>query len=163
MYVARARFVIDRPPGAIDLSQYVTLAFLEKIDPAIKHKDLAAADINPFKGSAGDGQCQSGSEVVYGSGDAGVHRSRATGLEAHSDGDYAGQQAARQSPRSFPIISTLKASCPQPAAADLDQAGLKDLTEPRCTGRGRSRAEHFLRQSDHEIWKILRRVPELSG
>ncbi len=42
MYVAQARFILDRPPGAIDLSRYVTLPFLEKIDPAIKHKVIAA-------------------------------------------------------------------------------------------------------------------------
>jgi len=45
MYVAQARFVLDRPPGAIDLSRYVTLPFLEKIDPAITHKAIAAADV----------------------------------------------------------------------------------------------------------------------
>ncbi len=40
MYVAQARFLIDRAPGAIDLSHYVTLPFLEKIDPAIKHSTI---------------------------------------------------------------------------------------------------------------------------
>jgi hypothetical protein len=45
MYVAQARFVLDRPPNTIDLSRYVTLSFLERIDPAIKHKMIAAADV----------------------------------------------------------------------------------------------------------------------
>ena len=45
MYVAQARFILDRAPAAIDLSRYVTLPFLEKIDPAIKHKVIAAADV----------------------------------------------------------------------------------------------------------------------
>ena len=49
MYVAQARFVLDRAPGSIDLTRYVTLAFLERIDPAIKHKLIAPEDAVPAK------------------------------------------------------------------------------------------------------------------
>jgi hypothetical protein len=38
MYVAEARFVIAKPPQAIDLSQYVSIDYLEGIDAAIKHR-----------------------------------------------------------------------------------------------------------------------------
>ncbi len=55
MYVAQARFVLDKPPGAIDLSHYVSLAFLQKIDPAITHQALAPSDIGPFNDEAGTG------------------------------------------------------------------------------------------------------------
>jgi hypothetical protein len=55
IYVADARFVLDRAPGAIDLSRYVTLAFLQKIDPAITHQVLAPSDIGPFNDEAGTG------------------------------------------------------------------------------------------------------------
>ncbi len=55
MYVAQARFVIDKAPGAMDLSHYVTLPFLEKIDPAIKHQPLAPADAGPFTNEYGMG------------------------------------------------------------------------------------------------------------
>jgi hypothetical protein len=55
VYVAQARFVLDRAPGAIDLPHYVTLEFLQRIDPAIKHKTLAAADVGPFTDEAGAG------------------------------------------------------------------------------------------------------------
>jgi hypothetical protein len=55
MYVAQARFLLDRAPGSIDLSHDVTLAFLEKIDPAIKHKVIAAADVLPLKDDSGAG------------------------------------------------------------------------------------------------------------
>ncbi len=55
MYVAQARFMLDRAPGSIDVSRYVTLAFLEKIDPAIKHKVITAADVPPLKDEAGAG------------------------------------------------------------------------------------------------------------
>ncbi len=55
MYVAQARFFLDKAPGAIDLSRYVTLAFLQKIDPSITHKPLAPAAIGPFNDEAGTG------------------------------------------------------------------------------------------------------------
>ncbi|MPZ37637.1 MAG: hypothetical protein GEU95_06160 [Rhizobiales bacterium] len=43
MYVAEARFVLSRPPASVDLAQFATLPFAERIDPAIKHK-MATAD-----------------------------------------------------------------------------------------------------------------------
>jgi hypothetical protein len=55
MYIAEARFVVDKAPGAIDLTHYVTLPFLQKIDPAIIHQPLAPSDIGPFNDEAGTG------------------------------------------------------------------------------------------------------------
>ena len=55
MYVAQASFVLAKAPSAIDLSLYVTLAFLQKIDPAIKHSPIGAADVTTFKDKAGIG------------------------------------------------------------------------------------------------------------
>ncbi len=45
MYVAQARFVLTRPTASLDLASFATLRFVEKIDPAIKHRILVAADI----------------------------------------------------------------------------------------------------------------------
>jgi cytoskeletal protein CcmA (bactofilin family) len=55
MDVAQARFVLTKAPAAIDLSRYVTLPFLEKIAPAIKHRLISAADATAFKDKAGTG------------------------------------------------------------------------------------------------------------
>jgi hypothetical protein len=55
MYVAQARFVLAKAPGSIDLSRYATLPFLQKIDPAIKHTLIGAADVSAFKDKAGIG------------------------------------------------------------------------------------------------------------
>jgi hypothetical protein len=55
MYVAQARFVLNRPPGSLDLPHDVTIGFLGRIDPAIKHKLITAADVAPFTGEAGAG------------------------------------------------------------------------------------------------------------
>ena len=55
MYVAQARFVLDGAPGTIDLTHYVTLDFLSRIDPEIQHKLITAADVVPFTDEAGMG------------------------------------------------------------------------------------------------------------
>ncbi len=55
MYVAQARFVLDRAPGAIDLARDVTPAFLEKIDPSIKHRVITASDVAPLTDEDGTG------------------------------------------------------------------------------------------------------------
>ena len=44
MYVGEARFVLARPPGSIDLASLVTLPFVERIDPAIKHRLITSAE-----------------------------------------------------------------------------------------------------------------------
>ena len=44
MYVAEARFVVGRAPASLNLAQFATLAFVERIDPAIKHQLATATD-----------------------------------------------------------------------------------------------------------------------
>jgi hypothetical protein len=51
MFVVEARFLISRPPGDIDLSRYVHLDMLEKIDPAIKHHLIKADKAKPYTDS----------------------------------------------------------------------------------------------------------------
>ncbi len=55
MYVAQARFALDRAPASLDLPDDVTIGFLQRIDPAIKHKAINAADVAPFTDEAGTG------------------------------------------------------------------------------------------------------------
>ena len=49
MYVAEARFLVSRPATAIDVARYVSLPFLQQIDPAITHKLITQADLLPPK------------------------------------------------------------------------------------------------------------------
>ena len=49
MYVAEARFVVSKPAASIDLARYASLPFLERIDPAIRHRPITAADAMPYK------------------------------------------------------------------------------------------------------------------
>jgi hypothetical protein len=55
MYVAQARFVLDHAPGSIDLSRYVTLPFLQKIDPSIKHTQITADQVVQLRSDGDDG------------------------------------------------------------------------------------------------------------
>jgi hypothetical protein len=49
VYVAEARFALKRASQSIDLTHYATLPFLQRIDPAIKHKTITADDVIPNK------------------------------------------------------------------------------------------------------------------
>jgi hypothetical protein len=45
VYVAEARVALARPSASLDLAKLVTLPFIERIDPAIKHRLITAADL----------------------------------------------------------------------------------------------------------------------
>ena len=45
MYVAEARFVVSRAPKSIEIARLATLPFIEQLDPAIKHRLVAAEDL----------------------------------------------------------------------------------------------------------------------
>ncbi len=127
MYVAQARFVLDRAPGAVMLSRYVTLPFLEKIDPAIKHKLIAAADVSALTDPQGTGNanpdrkwcagrptliCIESSYKLEGKIPLGillVNKLRDTAKKVSDHIDFKGELSAL-------------------SAADVYQAGLKELT-----------------------------------
>jgi hypothetical protein len=47
MYVGEARFLLARPPERFDLAALVALPFVEKADPAIRHRLVKAAELKP--------------------------------------------------------------------------------------------------------------------
>jgi hypothetical protein len=49
MYVAEARSVLSKPPGAVNPTRFANLKFVQDADPAIRHKPLAPADAVPLK------------------------------------------------------------------------------------------------------------------
>jgi len=48
VYVAEARFVLDRAITLNDLSRYTTLSFVERVDPAIKHQLIKPEEVAPL-------------------------------------------------------------------------------------------------------------------
>jgi hypothetical protein len=49
VYVAEARFLLAKAPGSLQLADYASLKFIERVDPAIKHRAIAAPDAVPNK------------------------------------------------------------------------------------------------------------------
>jgi len=52
IYVAEGRFIVPRPPEAIDVASFANLAFVQKMDPAIKHRAVSENDVTPNKDPA---------------------------------------------------------------------------------------------------------------
>lgn len=127
MYVAQARFVLDKAPSAIDLSQYVTLPFLEKIDPAIKHTLIAAADVTNFKDEAGTGNDNADRKWCTG---------RTTSICIQSTYRLEGKipmgillvNKLRESIKKVSDHIDFQSELSALAPADLDQPGLQQLT-----------------------------------
>jgi hypothetical protein len=127
MYVAQARFVLDRAPGAIDLAHYVTLPFVERIDPAIKHTLITAADVAPLRAETGDANTNPDRKWCTG---------RATSICIQSTYKLEGKipigimlvnklrDSAKKVLDHIDFQSELSALAP----SDVDQDGLKELT-----------------------------------
>jgi hypothetical protein len=49
MYVAEARFVLAKPAASLDLGRFLTLQFLERLDPAIKHRIIQQSEAIPLR------------------------------------------------------------------------------------------------------------------
>ena len=127
MYVAQARFILNKAPGSFNLARYVSLPFLEKIDPAIKHKLIAVTDVSPLTDAQGTGNvnpdrkwctgrnpliCIESTYKLEGKIPLGVmlvNKLRDTPKKVSDHIDFQGEMSALP-------------------AAELDQAGLKELT-----------------------------------
>jgi hypothetical protein len=127
MYVAQARFMLDRAPATIDLSRYVTLPVLERIDPAIKHKLIAAADVVPFNDDPGAGNDNPDRKWCTG---------RATSICIQSSYKLEGKipigvllvNKLRDSVKKVSDTIDFQSELSAQAAADVDQAALQELT-----------------------------------
>jgi len=49
VYVAEARFVLPRPAIVLNLARYISVKFLERVDPAITHRAIRPADAMTLK------------------------------------------------------------------------------------------------------------------
>ncbi len=128
MYVAQARFVLDQAPNTIGLAHYVTLDFLKRIDPAIKHKLIAAADVWPFTDDAGIGNQNPDRPWCTG---------RTTSICIQSTYTLEGKiplgimlvNRLRESPKKISDHIDFQSEFSALKPADLDQAGLQQLTK----------------------------------
>ena len=127
MYVAKARFILDRAPGTLDLSRYVTLAFLQKIDPSIKHTLITAADVNKLTDPQGTGNDNPERKWCTG---------RTSLICIQSNYKLEGRiplgimlvNKLRDSAKKVSDHIDFQSELSAPAPADLDQDGIKQLT-----------------------------------
>lgn len=49
VYVAEARFELDKSPQSLEVSHYVTQSFLDRVDTAIKHRLIGQDEVIPLK------------------------------------------------------------------------------------------------------------------
>jgi len=127
MYVAQARFVLDRAPATLDLARYVTLPFLQKIDPAIKHRLIAAADVAPLTDPRGAGNDNPQRRWCTG---------RATLICVESSYKLEGKiplaimlvNKLRDNAKKVSDHINFEGELSKLAPSDLDQPGLKELT-----------------------------------
>jgi len=128
IYVAQARFTLDRAPSTIDLPHYVTLDFLDRIDPAIKHKLITTADLLPFTGDTGAGNQNPNRPWCTG---------RASSICLQSSYKLEGKiplgimlvNKLRESPKKISDHIDFQSEFSALAPADVDQAGLQQLTK----------------------------------
>jgi len=127
MYVAQARFLLDRAPGAIDLSHDVTLSFLQRVDPAVKHTVIAATDVKPFNGETSAGNADPDRKWCTG---------RAILICIQSSYQLEGKipigillvNKLRESAKKVSDRIDFQSELAALAPADVDQAGLQELT-----------------------------------
>jgi hypothetical protein len=127
MYVAQARFALDKPPAALELTRYVTLPFLERIDPAIKHKVIAATDVLPLTDQHGLGN--DNPDRKWCSGRAALICIESTyKLEGKIPIGILLANKLRDSAKKISDHIDFQSELSALSAADVDQAGLKELT-----------------------------------
>jgi hypothetical protein len=128
MYIAQARFGLDRPPGSIDLSRYATLAFLQKIDPSLKYTAIAAADVAPYRPELGTVNDNPDRKWCTGH-TTSICIQSTYKLEGKIPLGVALANKIRDSGRKVDDHIDFQSEFSALAPAELDQAGLQDLTK----------------------------------
>lgn len=127
MYVAQARFLVDRAPTSIALSHYVSLDFLSRIDPAIKHKEIAPAALTPLTDEAGKGNQNPDRKWCTGR-SVSVCISSIYQLEGKIPLGITLVNKLREGDRKIATHIDFQSEFSALKAADVDQAGLRQLT-----------------------------------
>ena len=115
MYVAEARFRVPKPAQAFDLKRYASIAFLEGLDPAVKHTRNHGRRRDPEQGRGFGEHASDGPQMVRGRG-----RLLPVALSfrgPHSDRHSAGQQAARRNQEADPGFHRIPERDPAAVAA----------------------------------------------
>ena len=161
MYVGEARFALARPPGSIDLASFVTLPFIERIDPAIKHRLITPDEAV----SAKDPRAAHNQHPLRRWCDA-----RPVTICIRSRYQFEGKlpvgiqiankpQGGVEENRGLPRVRERAHAAP---AGGGHRDGPCDLDRPRHAAGRRARAEHLLRQPGDAVRQAARRLSAAS-
>ena len=127
MYVTEARFLLSRPADTVNLNTFATLPFIQSIDPSIKHEAIKPADVSTLKDEKGTNNKNSDRAWCEGAGVTACIRSRYK-LEGKLPIGVALANKLRDSEKKLSDTIEFESEMRLLKAADLDEAGLKQLT-----------------------------------
>jgi hypothetical protein len=127
MYVTEARFLLSRPADSVDLKAFATLPFIQSIDPSIKHQVIKSSDVSTLKDEKGTNNKNSDRNWCEGAGVTACIRSSYK-LEGKLPIGVALANKLRDSEKKLSDTIEFESEMRLLKAADLDEAGLKQLT-----------------------------------
>jgi hypothetical protein len=125
VYLAQARFVLAK--ANVDLARFVTLPFVERIDPAIKHRQIAAGEIVSLKDLIGAGNLNPDRKWCEGRAPA-ICLKSSYRLEGKIPMGIMLINKLRDSAKKISDRVDFQSELAQLSADEIDQAGLKALT-----------------------------------
>jgi len=127
MYVTEARFLLSRPADTVNLNTFATLPFIQSIDPSIKHEVIKPADVSTLKDEKGTNNKNPDRAWCEGAGVTACIRSKYK-LEGKLPIGVALANKLRDSEKKLSDTIEFESEMRLLKAADLDEAGLKQLT-----------------------------------
>jgi hypothetical protein len=127
MYVTEARFMLSRPADSVDLKQFASLPFIQSIDPSIKHVAMKPEDASTLKDEKGTNNKNPDRNWCEGANVTACIRSSYK-LEGKLPIGVALANKLRDSEKKLSDTIEFESEMRLLKAADLDEAGLKQLT-----------------------------------
>jgi hypothetical protein len=127
VYVTEARFPLSKPVASISLNRYATLAFMESIDPAIKHQVIKPSDISILQDDRNANNKNPDREWCEGKSVTVCIRSRYQ-LEGKIPMGIALANKLRDNDKRLSNFVEFESEVRLPTPAEMDEAGLKKLT-----------------------------------
>lgn len=127
MYVAEARFLLQKPATSLNLTRYTTLPFIESIDPSIKHQVIKASETTLLKEERNVHNKHPDREWCEGTSVAICIRSRYQ-LEGKIPMGIALANKLREGDRRLQPFVEFESELRMLSPADIDEPGLQKLT-----------------------------------
>jgi hypothetical protein len=127
MYVTEARFMLSRPADTVNLKSFASLPFIQSIDPSIKHVAIKPEDVSTLKDERGTNNKNPDRNWCEGPSVTACIRSNYK-LEGKLPIGVALANKLRDSEKKLSDTIEFESEMRLLKAADIDEAGLKQLT-----------------------------------